>query len=179
MKTIKINQINENKKLEYHCCLKSNIQTIIERLYYIIKIINLKIIILYLAGFIFYLYGLTNINGVDMRCFKWKGVQCYYTLAILTFISSIFISISLFLIINLKYNKIHLLIIIIIYIFFILFDHNDGIQKHGIFNFIEFILSTTLIYSLLSIVKFLYYLYNKRNIISLILIIIFILILFK
>lgn len=149
---------------------------------YIIKKINLKIVILYLLGFYFYILSLTYVNGVEMRCFKSKGVQCYYTLAFLTFVSSIIISISIFLIINLKYSKIHLLIIIIKYIFLFNFDHNDGIQKHGIFNFIAFTLLTLLIYFFLNFIKFLYYLYKKKNIVLLILIIsfiIFIIISFK
>ena len=156
---------------------KSIIGARVDDLIYVIKIMNLKIMLLYLSGFYIYLYSLTPIIGVRMSCFIWKGVKCYYSLAILIFISSIFISISIFLIINLKYSKFHLLFIIIIPIFLFLLDHDDGLQKHGFFNFILFTLLTLLIYCLLSFLKFLYYLY-KKNIILLILIFFFLLIFF-
>ena len=140
------------------------------------KIHNYNIIILYNIGIIFYIFSLTNINGVDMRCFKWKGVQCYYSLAILTLISSIFISISIYKIIFYKYNKINLLLIFIIYLFLYLIDHNDGIQKHGFFNFIGLIFASLFIFCLLCCIKFLNYLYfnGKRYIIFIISILIFI-----
>ena len=112
-----------------------------------------------------------------MRCFRWKGVQCYYSLAILIFISSIFISVSIFLTINLKYSKIHLVLISIISVGLFLIDHNDGIERHGFFNFILFTLIILLIYCFLSFLKFLYYLY-KKNIILLIIIIILIIFFF-
>jgi hypothetical protein len=95
----KINKINWYKQYRNISLIPNRI----DHFSYIIKIINLKIIILYFAGFFIYLYSLTPIKGVAMKCFKLRGVNCYYSLAILIFISSIFISISIFLIINLKY----------------------------------------------------------------------------
>ena len=147
-------------------CIKSIIGARIDNLIYIIKIINLKIMLLYLSGFYIYFYSLTPITGVKMSCFKWKGVKCYDSLAILIVIASIFISISIFLIINLKYSKFHLLFIIIITIFLFLLDHEDGLQKHGFFNSILFTLLTLLIYCLLCFLKFLHYLYKKNIIIG-------------
>ena len=166
----KFNTINWNNQYRNYSLISNRI----DHFFYIIKIINLKIIILYFAGFFIYLYSLTPIKGVGMKCFKLRGVNCYYSLAILIFISSIFISISIFLIINLKYSKIHLLIICIIYIVIFLIDHNDGIKRHGIFNFILFTFITLLIYCFLYFLKFLYYLY-KKNIIFLIIFIILLL----
>lgn len=113
-----------------------------------------------------------------MKCFNRIGIKCFYLLAILIFISSIFISISTFLIINLKYSKIHLFIIAILSIAIFLIDHSDGIQSHGIFNFILFTILSLLIYCFLYFLKCLYYLY-KKNIIFLIIIIILILFFFK
>ena len=127
-----INTINWNKQYRNYSLISNRI----DYFFFIIKIINIKIIILYFAGFFIYLYSLTPIKDVGMKCFKFRGVNCYYSLAILIFISSILISISIFLIINLKYSKIHLLIICIIYIVIFLIDHNDGIKRHGIFNFL-------------------------------------------
>ena len=118
---IKLNIIKLNKQHRNNSFIRARIADLI----YLIKIINLKIILLYFTGFHIYLYSLTPIKGVGMRCFRWKGVQCYYSLAILIFISSIFISVSIFLTINLKYSKIHLVLISIISVGLFLIDHND------------------------------------------------------
>ena len=102
-----LNEINWNKQKKQNSFIRARIDDLI----YTINKINLKIIIFYFTGFYIYLYSLTPIEGVTMTCFKRNGVECYYLLAILIFISSSFISISIFIIIHLKYSKIHLLII--------------------------------------------------------------------
>ena len=77
-------------------CIKSIIGARIDNLIYIIKIINLKIMLLYLSGFYIYFYSLTPITGVKMSCFKWKGVKCYYSLAILIYLFQAFLLAFLF-----------------------------------------------------------------------------------
>ena len=72
-----------------------------------------------------------------MECYGFKGVECYYRLAKLLLISSIFKSITIYLIIIKKYHFIHIIIIFIIYIVLLLIDHNTGIIKHGLYNFID------------------------------------------
>ena len=98
-----------------------------------------------------------------MRCFKWKGVQCYYSLAILTLFSSFFISISIYMIIFIGYSKIHLFSILLIYVILFLIDHKDKIQQHGFYNFIGFTLTTLFFIILLCLIQFLSYLYKKHN----------------
>ena len=54
--------------------------------------------ILYIIGTIFYLLSLHHINGYEMSCFYKKGVKCLFMIAKLIFISSIFFSLSIFII---------------------------------------------------------------------------------
>ena len=158
-KTIKIvNKKIDQEKYSFHTISNFKMNLLIYA-----KSKNLKIIIIYLIGIIFYLCSLTHINGVDLRCFKWNGVQCYYSLAILTLFSSIFISISIYMIIFMRFRKIHLLFILIIYIFLFFIDHKDGLQQHGFFNFIGFTITTFFFLFLFCLMKFLSYLYKKKN----------------
>ena len=124
---------------------------------------NLYLFLLYIIGIIFYILSLKDINALDMKCFNKTGVECYYILAILTFISSFFISISIYLILYKSYHKINLIIICLIYSFLLYIDHNNGIIKHGMFNFLGFIFSTIFLLIIFCFFHFLIYLFKKRN----------------
>ena len=91
--------------------------------------------ILYIFGVITYLLSLHEIEGVGMTCFKRNRIECLFILIILTFMSSFFISISIYLILFKNYRKIHILIILFIYFIFYFIDHNAQIIEHGLFNF--------------------------------------------
>ena len=121
------------------------------------------IYLLYFLGAISYLLSLHKIGGVGMNCFRRKRVVCLYILVSLLFISSFFISISIFLIIFKKYKKIHLFIIFIIYLIFYIIDHNDTIIRHGLYNFIAFLFSTILLFLIFCFINLILYLFKKRN----------------
>jgi hypothetical protein len=67
---------------------------------------------LYIIGTIFYLLSLHHINGNEMSCFDKYGAKCLFMIAKLIFISSIFFSLSIFMIIYKNYKKINLLALI-------------------------------------------------------------------
>ena len=119
---------------------------------------NLFITILYLIGVLFYLLSLCHINSLDLKCYFATSVHCYYILAFLTLISSIITCLSIYIIIYKDYKKFHLIIIFIIYFFLLLIDHDDGIIKHGLFNFLGFIIANVFIFSILFFFRFLFYL---------------------
>ena len=77
-----------------------------------------------------------------MSCYSRIRLECIYFLIKLTLISSCLISSSIYLILFKNYLKIHLLIIFFIYLIFYLIDHNNKIIKHGLYNFIGFVIST-------------------------------------
>ena len=138
------------------------------------KKINLKYIcrveILYIFGVFFYLLSLKHINGIGMRCFSRKGVQCLFMIAKLILCSSLFFSISIFLTL-LKNNKIIRLInILFIYILLILLDHNNGIIKHGLYNFIGLIVMTIILFFIQGFIYLLFILFKRNNYLSLIVI---------
>ena len=124
---------------------------------------NKMIIILYTFGAILYLISLCHLSGVDMRCFFWFGEKCYYAIFILVFISSILISISIYIIIFQNNKKIHLFIIFIIYIFFYIIDNNAEVIKHGFYNFILSITMNLIIFIFLLYIHFLYYLFKNQK----------------
>jgi hypothetical protein len=64
---------------------------------------------------------------------------------------------------NKIYLKYHLINIIIIYSNFIYKDHNNEIKKHGLFNFIGFIIFTILFFLILLIIKFIKNLFQKSK----------------
>lgn len=125
--------------------------------------------IFYMSGIFLYILSLWHINALDMRCFFIKeGVECYYTLAKLIFISSILTSISIYLIIIKKYRKYHIYIILISYSFLFYIDHSDGVIKHGFYNILAFI---TMNFIFLLIIIFLHFFYlqiKKRKFIIII-----------
>ena len=142
-----INEINKIKKNFVHLPGKD------KGLSKLIKDINnikeKKIIILYITGVIFYCISLTHLSGIGMRCFFWDGEKCYYAIGILISISSFLTSLSIFIIFFKKYKKLHFIIICVIYSFLYLIDHNSEIVKHGLFNFILFLITTFIIFLLI------------------------------
>ena len=134
---------------------------------------------LYIIGTIFYLLSLHHINGYEMSCFYKEGVKCLFMIAKLIFISSIFFSLSIFMIIYKNYKKINLLYIILIFIFFILIDHNNDIIKHGLFNFIGLSLMTILLFIFLCFLSFLIHLFTKGNFLRLTIILSFLIVIYK
>ena len=61
------------------------------------------------------------------------------------------------------YSKYHLINIIIIYSNFIYKDHNNEIKKHGLFNFIGFIIFTILFFLIVLTIKFIKNLFQKSK----------------
>ena len=112
---------------------------------------DLAIYILYIMGIISYLFSLHKIGGVGMNCFRRKRVECLYILISLIVISSLFISISLYLIIFKNQKKTHLFIVFIIYLILYIIDHNDTIIKHGLYNFIALLFSTIIFFLILKL----------------------------
>ena len=70
------------------------------------------------------------------------------------------------------YKKFHLIIIFIIYFFLLLIDHDNGIIKHGLFNFLGFIIANVFIFSIIFFFRFLFYLIKKKHYFLLLIIII-------
>ena len=122
-----------------------------------------KIILLYITGVIFYCISLTHLSGIGMRCFFWDGEKCYYALGILISISSFLISLTIYFILFKNYKKLHFLNICIIYAFLYLIDHNAEIVKHGLFNFILFIITTFIFTLFISYFHLLFYLIKNRK----------------
>lgn len=70
---------------------------------------DFKIKMFYIIGTFLYLLSLNHIYGFEMSCFWRTGVQCIFIIAKLVLYSSIFFSISIFLIIFKNYKKINLI----------------------------------------------------------------------
>ena len=137
-----------------------------------------KIKTIYIIGAFFYLLSLTHIKGYGMECFSLLGVDCLFKIAKLVLYSSIFFSISIYLILFKNYKKINLNYILIIFLFFLLIDHSNGIIKHGLYNFVGLVLMTSLSFIFLCFIHILINLFKKRNYLSLILIFSFFFIIF-
>ena len=116
---------------------------------------NFIICLTYFFGAISYFLSLSEMKGISMKCYTRKRLECIYILVTLTFISSLLISISIYMILFKNYKKIHLFIIFFIYLIFYLKDHNNEVLKHGLFNFLGFIFSTLILIILFSIANFL------------------------
>ena len=123
-----------------------------------------NLIIFYVTGIIIYCISLAHLSGVEMRCFFWDGEKCYYTIGILILISSFIISLAIYIIIYKNYQKIHLIILCIIYIFLLIIDHNAEIVKHGLFNFIAFIITTFILFIFILYCHLLIYLIKNHKI---------------
>lgn len=127
------------------------------------------IIILYTSGVIFYIISLKKIDAVRMECFNLRFIKCYFVIFVLIFISSIIISISINLIILKKYSKFHLCVIFLIYIILLYIDHDNGVIRHGLYNFLLFLLLNILMVLIQIYVFSLFYLYKKAKYLLLIL----------
>ena len=124
--------------------------------------INAKICCLYLIGSLFYYCSLTSIKlTTSFECFKKTNFNCFYSIAETVLISSIIIDISIFFILFLKLKKIHLFNIFLIYIYFFWIDHDFSLVKHGIYNFVGFILLVSLFLILFFYAKCILFFINK------------------
>ena len=101
--------------------------------------INIKVMAIYTLGSFFYYWSLVWIDPASVVCFREFHFKCFYIIAELVLISSIATSVSIYLILLLKLNKIHIFNIIIIYSYFYYKDHENGLAFHGIYNFLLFI----------------------------------------
>ena len=156
-----INVLNKIKNNIVHLSqIKNGFSQLVKRISYIKE---KKIIILYISGVIFYCISLTHLSGIGMRCFFWDGEKCYYALGILISISSFLTSLAIYFIFFKKYKNLHFLNICIIYTFLYLIDHNAEIVKHGLFNFILFIITTFTIFLFICYCHLLFYLIKKRK----------------
>lgn len=132
---------------------------------------NLLLFMLYIIGAIFYSLSLCHLNESKMKCFNQIGAQCYYVLCILGFIASCFTVISIYIIIIFNFNKLHLSIITFIYFLFYLIDHNFGVEKHGLLNFLGFIFISLVLFLLVLYIHMIYFFIKKRRYISVIILI--------
>ena len=124
----------------------------------------MKLIIIYMIGAFFYYLSLRPIKGPKLTCFKKRNLACFTILSRLVIASSSIITFSIYMILyNKIYSKYHLINIIIIYSNFIYKDHNNEIQKHGLFNFIGFIIFTILFFLILLTIKFIKNLFQKSK----------------
>ena len=98
-----------------------------------------------------------------MKCYKKEGVECFYILAKLTFVSSIILSIGIYLILLQNFKKFYLIYITIIYFFLFYIDHDNRIIKHGFFNILLFLISTLLLNSILIFIHYIYYLLKRKK----------------
>ena len=134
---------------------------------------NLTIFLIYFFGSISYLFSLHEIKGPHMTCFSRIRLKCIYFLIKLTFISSLLISISIYMILFNIYKKIHLFIIFFIYFIFYLIDHNNKVIKHGLFNFLGFIFATLVLILIFCITRIFIVFIKKRKYFIIIIILIF------
>ena len=131
-------------------------------------------IILYSLGIIFYSLSLDNLKGGDLKCYVFEGIKCMYFLAILVSISSALTSFSVYLILFKNRKKIHLLIISIIYLIFYFIDHNAELLKHGLYNFLAFIIIFIFLFILILFFHFISSIIHKKNYIVILIILFFI-----
>jgi hypothetical protein len=123
--------------------------------------INIKISIIYIIGSLFYYWSLARINTKEIMCLKVKEFRCFYMIAQYVLISSTLISITIYIIVFFKLQKYHLFNIFIIFIFFYLIDHDGGLVKHGIYNFLGFIFLSIFLLIFLCYTKCLCFLSKK------------------
>ena len=165
IKLIKSNRLyikfNSKKKTKFYSLFN---KYLIKKRYRKIKPFfkQLFILILHISGVIFYILSLTPIEGLEMKCFSFSGIQCYYILAKLTCISGIITCFILYIILYKKYNKMYFFIIMINYLFLYLIDHHKEIVKHGYYNFIGFLATTVFFFWLLNFIHFLIFLFKKK-----------------
>lgn len=129
--------------------------------------INVKISTFYIIGCLFYYWSLARINPHRIKCFKRNDFKCFFMIAEYALISSIIISIAIYIILFYRLKKFHLFNIFIIYIFYYFIDHDSGLVKHGIYNFLIFIFLSFISFIFFCFAKCLYFLSRKlkyRNI---------------
>jgi hypothetical protein len=127
------------------------------------KIKEKELILLYIIGIIIYYISLIHLSGVEITCFNLNGIFCFYAIGTLILISSFIMSIVIYIIIYKKYKKYHLIIISIIYTILFIIDHDAGIIKHGIFNFISFLIITFILFLIIIFFRILIILIRNRN----------------
>ena len=118
---------------------------------------NVKISILYIIGSFFYFLSLARVNINGFKCLKKENFLCFFAIIENVLISSILISISIYIIFTFKLSKFHLFNIFIIYIFFLLINHDSQIDRHGIYNFLAFIFLLFFSFILYFYIKCLYF----------------------
>ena len=93
----KVSLLNKNIKKNYYFILlikkKKNINK------------NTILILLIITSIFFYILSLCHIQPLSMKCYKKEGVECFYILAKLTFVSSIILSIGIYLILLQNFKK--------------------------------------------------------------------------
>ena len=118
---------------------------------------NVKISFLYIIGSLFYYLSLARVNINGFKCLKKENFLCFFAIIENVLISSILISISIYIIFIFKLSKFHLFNIFIIYIFFLLINHDSQIVRHGIYNFLAFIFLLFFSFILYFYIKCLYF----------------------
>ena len=119
---------------------------------------NIKISFLYIIGSFFYYLSLSKINLNGITCLKKNSFKCFFAILENVIISSILIFISIYIIFIFKLNKFHLFNIFIIYLFFLLINHDNGLVRHGIYNFLGFIFLLFFSFIIFGYIKCLYFL---------------------
>ena len=129
----------------------------------IIKKSSLFIIVLYILSSITYIFSLKKVSGTNLECFSKYGLNCYFFLGKLLFLSAFLTDISIYLIIFKNYSKIHLLIIFLIYCILFLIDHNSGIIYHGFYNIITFLFFLIFISFIFYYLQYLLFLHKQKK----------------
>ena len=124
-------------------------------------IINVKIITFYIIGCLYYYWSLVRINPNRIYCFKRWNFMCFYMIAYFVLISSIITSITIYMILFFKLKKFHLFNIFIIYLFFYLKDHDNGLINHGIYNFLGFIYLSFFLFIIFCYIQCIYFFSRK------------------
>ena len=101
--------------------------------------IKIKISIFYIIGSLFYYWSLVRINPKRIKCLKARDFKCFYSIGEYVLISSITIDITIYIILFFNLKKYHLFNIFIVYLFFFLINHDSGLIRHGIYNFVGLI----------------------------------------
>ena len=107
-----------------------------------------------------------SLREIRYFIFYYKNYHLYKKILIYLFNSDILILFK-------NKNKIHLLLICLIYLIFYFVDHNDGLLVHGLYNFIVFVIISIILFLMILILHFTYFLFYKKKYYIIILIILF------
>ena len=121
------------------------------------------LIFLYILSSFIYILSLSKIKGTHMECFSKQGLQCYFFLGKLIFLSAFLTDISIYLIIFKNYSKLHLLIIFLIYSSLFFIDHNSGIIYHGFYNIMAFLFFLILVFFIFYYLHYLLFLLKQKK----------------